>query len=201
MDHRTSEGASASSGHPAVPMLDLQPFCSTDEARWYLTKPFSRDGFTWATNGHILVRVPLRGNIPDIDKKFNQAKPIEGIETANFFTPHFNLPPAPSTSDPCPKCEGRGSKHDCPECDCECETCDGRGDLDPERIISTRIGATIYSLFYVRQMFSLPNVELSVAEAKPDEKPLLFRFDGGVGALMPMRREAEQHIEIEPRKD
>jgi hypothetical protein len=36
--------------------VDLQGFCSTDSGRQNLQKPFSRGEFTWATNGHVLIR-------------------------------------------------------------------------------------------------------------------------------------------------
>lgn len=194
-NHRTTESASVPIGQDAVPPLDLQQFCGTDETRHYLMKPFSRDGFTWATNGHILVRVALRPDVPDVDKKFNQNGPLKDIDGATFFRPKFDLPPKPAKGE-CPTCDGRGFAHDCPDCECQCETCDGSGESDGERLFSTSIGPKIFALNYVRQMLSLRGIELATLPETADENPMLFRFDGGVGALMPMRGGRADHIDI-----
>jgi hypothetical protein len=162
--HRTTEPVSAPIGQDAVPMLDLQQFCSTDETRHYLLNPFSRDGFTYATNGHIMVRVALRPDVPDVDKKFNQEGPLKDLESATFFRPSFELPPKPVRGE-CPTCEGRGFKHNCPGCECQCGTCDGSGESDGERLFSTSIGPKIFALNYVRQVLSLPGIELATLPA------------------------------------
>lgn len=177
-------------------MIDLQPFCGTEETRFYLMKPFSRNGFTYATDGCIMVRVALRPDIPDVDKAFNQDKPLEGVEAASFFRPSFELPPAPAEMGECHTCSGRGYDHDCPDCECICEKCNGSGDMDPERRKSADIGPNTYSLHYARLMLSLPGIALAALPSKPNDKPLLFRFNGGVGALMPMRGNREEHIDI-----
>lgn len=38
--------------------MDLQQFCSTNENHPNIQKPFSRSKWTYATNGHILIRIP-----------------------------------------------------------------------------------------------------------------------------------------------
>ena len=43
----------------------LQAFCSTDPMRPDLTKPFARAGFTWATDGRVLVRVATIDGLGD----------------------------------------------------------------------------------------------------------------------------------------
>jgi hypothetical protein len=201
MDHRTSEDMSAASGQASPPMLDLQRFCGNQFGREYLHKPFSRNGFTYATNGHIMVRVALRPDVPDVDKKFNQERPLEGIETATFYRPSFELPAMPTEVGECLSCDGSGHEHTCPHCTCRCESCGGSGEENPEKRRSATIGVKIFAMNYIRQMLSLPGIELAVMESEPDEKPLLFRFDGGVGALMPMRSKCVDHVDIKPSKD
>lgn len=176
--------------------IDLQPFCSTDIDRQYLLKPFSRNGYTYATNGHIMLRVAERPGIPDVEKQFNQERPLEGIEAAEFFRPIFDLPPAPDGLGPCDKCDGRGYAHDCPDCECECETCGGTSSVDPERFISTAVGPKSFALNYIRQVLALPDVEIQVFPAEDDGKQMLFRFRGGVGALMPLRGVKGEHVDI-----
>src|SRR5882724_4272781 len=143
MVHRTNERAAASSGHPAVPMLDLQQFCSMDECRYYRLKPFSCDGFTWATNGHVAVRVELRPDVPSPEREINIKKLFERVNDVKFFKPSFDLPPASTNKAECRSCNGRGFEHDFPDCECECEECGGSGTGDnAENHISTSIGPT-----------------------------------------------------------
>lgn len=182
-------------------MIDLQPFCGTEDARWYLMKPFSMGEFSYATNGHILVRQPRRADVPDIDVKAPKFKPdnaLVGLDAAKFYVPTLQLPTAPAAG-PCPACDCRKFEHDCPDCECTCETCNGSGEGNPERNISTAIGGSFFALNYVRLMAALPDLEIAnTAEAiAVGAKPLLFRFEGGVGALMPMLSPRENHIEIE----
>lgn len=196
MHHQTTESASASIVQEAVPMLDLQPFCGTDETRYYLMKPFSRDGFTWATDGCILIRVAQRPGVPEIEQKIAVSEPLQGIDAAKFFRPSFELPPAPAARGECSACQGRGLLHDCPDCDCKCEACVGSSTMDAEQKITAMVGPTSFSLKYIRQMLSLPDVELEEFPKERSEKPYFFRFAGGVGAVMPMRRETANHIDI-----
>jgi hypothetical protein len=188
-------------------MIDLQQFCGTDETRWYLMKPFSQGEHSFATNGHIEVRIPRRDDITELDDKapkFDANAPLAGIDEAAFSRFDADLPPAPTEVGPCKACDGRGYEHACPDCECVCEMCHGSGDMDQERFMSTTIAGIDFTLSYVRQMLALPGVEIAqtaaTATALKGMKPLFFRFDGGVGALMPRRGRFEKHVEIE-RKD
>jgi hypothetical protein len=178
-------------------MIDLQQFCGDDETRPYLMKPFTRNGYTWATNGHILVRVAARADALPIEKDVNTEKVIEGIGNATFHRPSFQLPPAPTEAGVCPDCDGRGAAHDCPDCECTCQKCNGRGDLDVEKMTSTTIGPKFYNLHYVRMILSLPGIELSVVATKPKFAVMFFRFDEGVGCVMNRSDKLENHVEIE----
>lgn len=183
-------------------MLDLQKFCGTDWYRPYLHKPFSAEGFTWATNGHVIVRVDAIDGIEPLPKNqsVNVAATLKGLDTAKFFSPSFNLPPEELSSDiTCPACEGRGKEHDCPDCECVCDDCNGKGRVTDEPRTSTTIGGVHFTLRYIHLISSLPGLQISHT-AKADgfeNKPMIFRFDGGVGALMPRTSKAGRHIEIE----
>jgi len=175
----------------------LKQFCSHDPTRYYLMKPFSQDGYTWATNGHIMVRVAQIDGIAPFDgKAINVARPLKGIEDAQFSSRAFTLPPAPEELDDCIKCAGRGTEHECPDCDCTCEYCKGTGRVDRESKISTTISGQIVQLAYARMVAGLPGVEVS-ERASEGIAPLFFRFDGGVGALMPLSCKSHDHVEIE----
>lgn len=62
--------------------------------------------------------------------------------------------------------------------------------------ISTVIRGAIYNLRYVTLMLALPGVEI-MTDKKSLDVPLFFKFDGGVGAVMPMRGQYARHVKIE----
>lgn len=124
--------------------MDLQKFCSTDLTRVNINKPFSRGEYTYATNGHILVRIARIGDIGEQEKsdKFKPTEP-ETLFAAVKDYPYHPIPdiPVPLSKD-CFKCAGTGKTKTCPECDgdgevhfstrwndytCECESCNGDG--------------------------------------------------------------------------
>ncbi len=49
--------------------LDLTPFCGTGAHRSYLHNPFASGGHTFATNGHIAIRVPARDDAKPVEPK------------------------------------------------------------------------------------------------------------------------------------
>ena len=163
--------------------IDLAPFCSTDPRRPYLHAPSSRGDFTYATNGHILIKIPKRDGIATADK-FPDCEKVMPSFAGVSFKPlaHVVLPPRKTV--PCDICEGRGHAHDCPDCGCECDECDGRGSLPI--IISVDLRGGIFDAHYISILLSLPGIEIPERHTDPN-KPMPFRFDGGVGCLMPMK--------------
>ena len=159
--------------------IDLTQFCSTDPERPYIHKPFSRAGYTWATTGHILVRVPHDPAVPNGDKLA-----CEKVFDPGFKTPTLALPvmeiPQPKT-DECEVCEGRGHAHDCPDCTCACVECDGNGSIAQRQSIA--ICGVCFDVKYIRKIWALPGLLVSQPDAA---KAMSFSFDGGAGLLMPL---------------
>lgn len=178
-------------------MIDLQAFCATAPYRSYLHKPFTRGDWTYATNGHIAVRVPA---LPHYDD-------TEGASTIHtFFDVHANatwrplghaiLPEAGLVE--CDACRGRGREHDCPDCSCMCEACDGTGMR--KAVVSVELrGLGDVNATYAALLLALPGIEVApiVADLGAIAIPAIaFRFSGGVGVLMPLRGTRDVHLDV-----
>lgn len=129
-------------------MIDLTPFCFNreNEHRPDLAKPFTRDGFTWASDSLIALRVPQRGDVGEDGADVTRIAPFfEGIEAREWRPLDEVLTGRvrtyPGTLDmvcmdcdgsgkivPCDKCSGLG-ECSCPTCGggAECQSCSGRG--------------------------------------------------------------------------
>ncbi|MBU2537260.1 MAG: hypothetical protein KKH22_02395 [Proteobacteria bacterium] len=131
-------------------MLDLMKFCNFDQGYGEtMRKPWSTGKYSYATNGHILVRVLRRDEIPERE----DAPPLYNVSHLFFKEPRTWLPaPVVSPQKPkeCELCGGTGSVFYCPECDGEgdlefenkysrytvtCDTCEG------SRVVSKVVGA------------------------------------------------------------
>ncbi len=111
-----------------------------------LSEPFSDEKHTYATDGHILVRVP---RIPEITADGPESLTSElGKDRLAFFhdkiaeADWLEIPVHPSSRIYCEDCDGSGFVKDCPECageggvewetafhvyTNECKTCEGEG--------------------------------------------------------------------------
>jgi hypothetical protein len=189
--------------HPEL----LQRFCATtNDTRVWLQKPWRDAGHIYATNGHMIVRIPDDGREVSANDKSHTKVPgwfskHKGCE----FIPIPDLLPEP----PCEVCDGKGwhDGADCGECeggkfehgshtyDCMhcgatgriaaesiCLTCDGFGTTAHNS--RTAIGNTCYQTRYLKFLSTLPGIMIS---PNGPSDPCAFRFDGGSGLIMPMR--------------
>lgn len=171
--------------------IDLKPFCSENDIRYYLNAPFSEGEFSYASNGHILIRVPRRDDVPEVDEKSTMKGRVDKLLAENPFVAAVPIPdiPPPVEAD-CYCCNGDGA-HDykcggAPPYDCG--ECDGTGKQMDEPGDSTYpfvdVGGTHFAPKYLRLIKSLPGYQFSPIEGKASP----FKFDGGEGLLMPMRK-------------
>ncbi len=179
--------------------IDLQPFCGREITRYYIIKPWSLGEWTYATNGHICIRVPRRADVPEmVDNPANTVK----IFVEHFTAPAFrlfrgaDLPEVSADDLKCERCDGRGHMHDCPDCTCECEWCDSSGTNPHRENRSVGINGVPFAACYVRLIQVLPNLRVSTA-IKPSD-PMPFTFEGGDGVLMPRRVPCNEHVEERP---
>lgn len=184
--------------------VDLKQFCDATEERAWLRVPFSSGGYTFATDGAFMIRVPLVVGVPVIERAEYPNRlvaifaPFAGAE---FAKPEIaSVPDTQDTSKniACPSCGGLGKEHECPECTCTCEGCDGAGRIKQVDKVSTMFRGRIYRLKFIRQMLALPGVEICTAAPTEPRDPLKFRFTGGEGVVMPMLQKCVRHVECEP---
>jgi hypothetical protein len=190
---------------------DLMKFCSdTDTDRFNLSVPWSIGDFTYASNGHIIVRVPRLADIesnagPKVDDLFH-ADPPAWFHLSGLSLPEIEIKE-------CSTCGGKGKDCECPECngageiefdnmrsrytvECltcggfgnikdDCLDCSGKGTIEIEKPYPFKIGTSHFQVIYLRWLAELPNC--SIGPSPDPLKPAPFRFDGGDGLLMPMR--------------
>ena len=181
--------------------INLETFC--DPERPELARPFSIDAWTYATNGHVLVRVTRRDDVAENPNAPNPSRLCETVKRPRRYKPL----PEIELSEPfefekeleclwlkCGSCRGRGKIHDCPDCRCECPkcsgtgqcpTCNGTGKYTVKDFKRTRIGSVPYQSKFLSWLQSLPDLEIGPPHRKD---PLAFRFHGGEGLLMPCLR-------------
>ena len=191
---------------------ELKKFCAyDDDCRFCLQEPFSLGEYTYATNGHIMVRVP-RIQLEDaerskeaakhygerVERMFSERRPKDRLQV-----PHVELLPPVE----CEWCGGSGQDPKCHECkgtgeiefsnswsdyEAQCKTCNGGGHFTglcdwcdgtgkKEVLQRMAVGSGYYQSKYLALLATLPNCWIS-----PDgENTAPFGFYGGEGLLMP----------------
>lgn len=148
--------------------IDLKKFCEDDDAvRWYLTEPFSEGEYTYATNGHIIVRVP---KCVDTQPHEHMAGRGPKIFADNPCGELMDIPDLPNPE-----------TMKCTECEHGCAECDNGWLVKPQRI---DLGDSHFQAHYLRLVKSLPNAKIS---PNGPMNPAPFVFDGGEGLLMPCK--------------
>lgn len=83
---------------------ELQAFCAgPDDIRYALHEPWSAGEWTYATNGHIAVRVPRLADVPEVSNAPNAAKLFDAAVANEWFPVPACLQPP---DDYCPQCKG-----------------------------------------------------------------------------------------------
>lgn len=110
-------------------MIDLQKYCSKKSLLGLaLNTPFSNAEHTYATNGHVFIRVPKIASIEN-DEMYSFDKAIASLEKyivgfeGLVFHPIGDLPPLAYKS--CDTCDGVGQVH----AEKECMECRGFGEV------------------------------------------------------------------------
>jgi hypothetical protein len=175
-------------------VIDLQIFC--DLERDYLSKPFSLGDYSYATNGHIALRLPRRDDV-------KQAQHVKAEKAANAINSYIDtgqkttgpLLPIPDgelpawKGEPCNFCDGKGELDHCPTCDqpCKCPECDGTGEIRGDHPGVEIAPGAIVSAVYLGWIRALPSPRFRVTLYKDERAEIYFEFDGGAGVVMGRR--------------
>jgi hypothetical protein len=167
----------------------IYAFCAlSHDPRPTMWAPFTIDGRVWATNGHIIVTMDsVDGEFVELPvctspSRKSIAKIMESAVGEYVPVSSIDLP----AEEPCRACNGDGLDHD-DGTDRGCWYCNGYG---VKEYVEAYVGGICFDARYLRLIGSLPGAEIAVG---PDYgTPALFRFDGGKGALMPMRPQEPQ---------
>ena len=174
-------------------MIDLQQFCPKWAYREWMERPFSRAGYTWATDGKLMVRVPLREDVPE---HRNNLADVERVWPKTWPTTwrqplSAKLPSAEYVT--CDVCDARGREHECPDCQCICRACSGDGQL--EVLSAVQVGARAIPLSHARLIVGLDLVEVSPPAS--GDFLLMFRFEGGEGIVSLLKEKHELEVVAE----
>lgn len=183
---------------------DMQKFCGTEERVAEIRQPFTRGDFTYAANGHIMIRVPRLLDVGEIERAPHAEKLFDKSPAMDLAPLPVMILPAPETEE-CPACTEGENIHDCPNCTCSCETCDDKGEIEVQ--ISCDLNGAIFATKYIQLIQTLPGVLF--ASPAPRDMAARFTFEGGgEGLLMPCRCHYEKRalpdgttVSIDPEED
>ena len=158
---------------------DLQAFCSdADDIRWFLCKPWSAGEYTYATNGHIMMRVARLTGVPENEAAPDCAALISKIPAAVNWIPIPELVALPYVE--CDKCHGTGIAT-CPTCehDSDCENCDHTGQV--RQRVAVAVGDAHFDQHYLAMIQGY-----EIATNGPNTAAHIRNGDV-IGLLMPTR--------------
>jgi hypothetical protein len=186
-----------------TPAIGLRKFCAESGSRLAIDEPFIQDGWQYATNGIIAVRIPAAEGEPDTPPNEKQRRrprmkdvftPIVAADDKWTAWPHVD-PCSTCTATGlvlCEECNGEGQ---CNQCKCksehECGFCDGEGKVECDLCCANgslehRFGNAELARKLAYLVSQLPNVQyVPQPEA---EGAVRFKFDGGEGIVCSLRQ-------------
>jgi len=200
----------------------LLEFCSKDETRFALLKPFDYGDFTYATDGRMIVRLPKLGYpSPDFTPT---RESVENLMSDSYLREVVAFPAIPEpTQDLCKTCDGSGFNKKCYDCDgsgeveckccgneSDCKTCSGSGtlkatkdhphgipceDCDGSGGLKEWAPVEIGGKYFSSKFLWIIKdlAGLVFMVANDSNAAARFTFDGGEGVLMPMSKPATLH--------
>jgi hypothetical protein len=135
----------------------LKKFCApADYFHEWMTKPLSIGNYSYATDGHIILRIPRDESIPENENALDCGK-LFNVDYEPLGLEEVELPDIPITGLLfCCECNGKGTLRYRDEI-IECEYCGGDGKY--ENVISVIIGGVFFSNILLLKIKDLPNIK------------------------------------------
>lgn len=160
-------------------MIDLSHFVSLEDERPYIQQPWTRGGFTYATDGRIMVRVPARIDVPENADAPDAERILSKLafgENCSVKVP--DLPPL------------RFAEEDISD------------PFESERRVLIMLITTASfsgSVFNLRYLHLLRWLGAKAGRPDDEKSPMPFIFDEGVGCLMPTKAipEVREHLDLD----
>ena len=174
--------------------VDLTKFCFKGENPFKIQEPFSKGKWTYATNGHMAIRVP-RLHVPEFPENEKAPDVEELFKEADKRGPYewVPVPEVKIETVQCGACKGIDIRKEDGEA-FPCKRCNGEGHYQKAEPVKFPLGAATIALSNVYLDLihrELPNPQIGlIKEAAGDHwtaKPVKIRFDGGEGLLMPIQ--------------
>jgi hypothetical protein len=163
----------------------LKRFCAdADDVRYSLQEPWKdANGTVMASNGHVAIILDPGTDVPEVAfvDTPRSAKLIgwaSEIPSAGFLPARWDFAPDPE----CDQCDRKSSEPDEDGFVDSCYWCDGTGFNKKEAIA---VGDAHFAKHYLRLIASLPDCQIATAGSGGRA---FFRFNGGIGFLLPVRR-------------
>ena len=181
--------------------VDLDKFCGKNHTG--LLKPFSQEGYSWATDGRTIIGVPQLESVLE-----NKSAPNVGLilDSLPKLTGRGLAIPEIKDLPKCKLCGGVGENFECFECKGsgrvelsteyteyhpECGSCEGEGEIDLCPLcegcgfdvdFSVEIGGVKFYGGALLKLQTLPNVRIYPGD---QNSIAAIVFNGGKGAIMP----------------
>ena len=190
----------------------LEPFCDVNPNHPEMNTPFYHPKYkeVWATNGHILIRIPPerlveeynkfdRLTLPELGELCHKRLSLDALKRAldKLPTKHFTT---------CPECDGYGNveweyhdkdgdRHEMEE---ECPVCKGDGEILHDYVI--KIGLSVFSSFYLEIVYkALRLMKADTVEVAYNSSNLALelRHNGVKINIMPLVPKAREKVDAE----
>ena len=172
---------------PTLVAVDLASFCSAQSDIGFLAAPWTHEGYAYATDGALLIRIPQSEEIAPLPGTpvIEAARRFQdlGLGSTVNFVPLPPLPPRLRGMKTCPLCFGSGAVLNEKQKPILCGGCHGARHVKNARPVA--IGDRNFSAHYCLKIAALPGLRVVIDGGQ--DQPLCFRFDGGEGLLMPLR--------------
>jgi len=166
-----------------------------DATRYAIDAPFVINGMKYATNARIAIAVPC--DEPDTatcGRRLPNVKGLfDGVRSVSTWHPMPDSKPCEackgSCRRKCQQCDGKcylecnlGHEHACENCELGLETCDQCSSHEH----GVTFGDRVIALRFCSSISRLPGPVLWGVSGSDPRDPVCFKFDGGVGVVMPV---------------